>query len=70
MARVRTNIEIEDTYVRKIMDRFGVKTKTEVVDMALRYMAGKPMTREEALDMRGAGAIGEVPADTPPRALR
>ena len=35
-SRVRTNIEIEDTYVRAIMDRFGVHTKTDAVDLALR----------------------------------
>ncbi|HLN17235.1 MAG TPA: type II toxin-antitoxin system VapB family antitoxin [Acidimicrobiales bacterium] len=66
MSRVRTNIEIEDTYVRTIMDRYGVHTKTEAVDLALRHLAGQPMTREEALAMRGARAIGEVPADAGP----
>jgi Arc/MetJ family transcription regulator len=66
MGRVRTNIEIEDTYVRAIMDRFGVHTKTEAVDLALRHLAGQPMTRAEALAMRGARAIDEVPEDTGP----
>lgn len=68
MARVRTNIEIEDVHVRAIMDRFGVRTKTEAVELALRHLAGQPMTREEALDMRGARAMGEPPADLSPRA--
>jgi len=67
MARVRTNIEIEDAYVTAIMDRFGVRTKTEAVDLALRHLAGLPMTREEALAMRGAHAMGEVVADAGPR---
>jgi Arc/MetJ family transcription regulator len=65
--RVRTNIEIEDTYVRAIMDRYGIHTKTEAVDLALRHLAGQPMTRDEALAMEGAHAIDEPPADTPPR---
>ena len=65
MARSRTNIEIEDTYLRVIMDRYGVRTKTEAVELALRHMAGQPMTREEALAMRGAHAIIEPPADDP-----
>jgi Arc/MetJ family transcription regulator len=56
MSKVRTNIEIEDTYLRAIMDRFGVHTKTEAVDLALRHLAGQPMSREEALAMRGADA--------------
>ncbi len=68
MARVRTNIEIEDAYVHAIMDRYGVRTKTDAVELALRHLAGQPMTREEALAMRGAGAIGAIPADTAPRA--
>jgi Arc/MetJ family transcription regulator len=67
MARSRTNIEIEDAYVEAIMDRYGVRTKTEAVDLALRHLAGQPMTREEALAMRGAGAIDEIPADPDPR---
>lgn len=66
MAKVRTNIEIEDSYVRAIMDRFGVHTKTEAVDLALRHLAGQPMSRDEALAMRGARAIDEVPPDVAP----
>jgi Arc/MetJ family transcription regulator len=66
MAKARTNIEIDDGYVRTIMDRYGVRTKTDAVDLALRHLAGQPMTREEALAMRGAHAILEPPADTPP----
>lgn len=68
MAMVRTNIEIEDDYVRAIMDRYGVHTKTAAVDLALRHLAGQPMAREEALAMRGAHAIVQPPADAPPRA--
>jgi Arc/MetJ family transcription regulator len=66
MSRVRTNIEIDEGYVRAIMDRYGVHTKTAAVDLALRQLAGQPMTRDEALGMRGAHAIGEPPADVPP----
>jgi Arc/MetJ family transcription regulator len=67
MARVRTNIEIEDDDVRVIMDRFGVHTKTEAVALALRHLAGQPMTREQALALRGARAIGYLPGDIGPR---
>jgi Arc/MetJ family transcription regulator len=69
MSTVRTNIEIEDEYVQAIMRRYGLRTKTAAVDLALRRLAGQPMTREEALAMEGAHAIGEVPADVPPRSL-
>lgn len=67
MSKTRTNIELEATYVAAIMDRYGVRTKTEAVDLALRHLAGQPMSREEALAMRGARAIDEVPTDERPR---
>lgn len=67
MARLRANIEIEDVYLQTIMDRYGVRTKAEAVDLALRHLAGQPMTREEAVAMRGAHALDEPPADVQPR---
>jgi Arc/MetJ family transcription regulator len=67
MSRVRTNIEIEDVYLRAVMERYGLRTKTEAVELALRHLAGQPMTREEALSMRGAHAIGDLPNDAAPR---
>ncbi len=70
MSRVRTNIEIEDTYLQAVMDRYGLHTKTEAVDLALRHLAGQPMSREEALAMRGVRAIGKLPADTGPVRVR
>ena len=69
MARVRTNIEIEDDYVQAIIYRYHLRTKTEAVDLALRKLAGEPMTLEEALAMEGSRSIGEVPPDQPPRGL-
>lgn len=48
------------------MGRYGVHTKTAAVDLALRHLAGQPMTREEALAMRGTRAIDEVPDDIGP----
>ena len=69
MSRIRTNIEIEDTYLQAIMDRYRVRTKTEAVELALRHLAGQPMTREEALAMQGAQALLRVPEDAPPRPI-
>ena len=66
MSRTRTNIEIEDTYVQAIMQRYGVRTKTDAVDLALRRLAVIPMTKAEILEMRGANAIGEIPPDSAP----
>jgi len=67
MVRTRTNIELNDDDVQTIMDRYGLRTKTEAVALALRHVAGQAMTRDEALAMRGANAIVGVPPDTEPR---
>jgi Arc/MetJ family transcription regulator len=48
------------------MERYGMHTKTEAVDLALRHLAGQPTTHEEALAMEGAHAIGEIPRDSRP----
>jgi Arc/MetJ family transcription regulator len=67
MSRTRTNIELDDEHVAMIMDRFAIHTKTEAVALALRHLAGQPMSREEAVAMRGAHALEALPADTAPR---
>jgi Arc/MetJ family transcription regulator len=68
MTRTRTNIEIDDDDVQAVMDRYDLRTKTDAVALALRHLAGQPMSREEALAMRGTHSIGEVPADYGPDA--
>ncbi|GAC1320537.1 MAG: hypothetical protein NVSMB25_13040 [Thermoleophilaceae bacterium] len=65
MGKVRTNIEIDQADVETIMDRHGLRTKTAAVELALRHLAGQPMTREEARAMRGARAISEPPPEVP-----
>ncbi|MBA3278187.1 MAG: type II toxin-antitoxin system VapB family antitoxin [Geodermatophilaceae bacterium] len=67
MGRLRTNIEIEDVYLQTIMTRYGLRTKPEAVELALRHVAGQPMSREEALGMRGSHALDEPPGDSTPR---
>jgi Arc/MetJ family transcription regulator len=62
----RTNLYINDELLKLVIRRYNLRTKTEAVDMALRHLAGKPMTTSEALAMRGARAIGDVPSDQPP----
>jgi Arc/MetJ family transcription regulator len=66
MTRQRTNIELESDDLETIMSRYGLHTKTEAVSLALRHLAGQPMSLDEALAMRGSNAIDEVPADVPP----
>lgn len=66
MARVRTNIELDEDHLRVVMDRYHLRTKTEAVDLALRSLAGRVATQEEVQQMRGAHAIAEIPPDTGP----
>ena len=67
MGRTRTNIELDDTNLRTVMERYGLSTKTEAVDLALRHLAGQPMTRDGVLAMEGAHVIDVAPPDRPPR---
>lgn len=66
MTRTRTNIELDDADLAAVMRRYRLRTKSEAVALALRRLAGEPMTRDEAVAMRGARAIGDIPADQPP----
>ncbi len=67
MGMSRTNIEIDDDDVQAVIDRYGLSTKKEAVALALRRLAGEPMTLAEAEAMRGAHALAEVPSDRAPR---
>lgn len=62
----RTNLIINDRLLDIVMRRYGLRTKTDAVDLALRHLAGRPMTTEEALAMRGAHAISDIPRDQAP----
>lgn len=66
MPRTRTNIEIDDSPLEAVMRRYALRTKTEAVDLALRHLAGQPMTRDEALAMRGARVLGDLADDSAP----
>ena len=56
----RTNIELDDTLVEMAMRRYGLKTKREVVQLALERLVGGVMTKEQALAMRGSGWEGDL----------
>ena len=51
----RTNVDIDDELVGRVMRRHGLRTKREAVDFALRSVDIVPMTRDEALAMEGTG---------------
>ncbi len=56
----RTNIEIDGDLVSEAMRRYGLHSKRAAVDLALRRLVGESMSREEALEMEGAGWEGDL----------
>jgi Arc/MetJ family transcription regulator len=56
----RTNIDLDDDLVDEVMRRFGVATKKEAVDLALRRLVGTPLNREFLLGLEGVGWDGDL----------
>ena len=56
----RTNIELDDALIAEVMRRYGVPTKREAVDLALRRLVGLPLTREFLQNLKGVGWGGEL----------
>jgi Arc/MetJ family transcription regulator len=60
----RTNIDIDDELIEKVMERFRLQTKRAAVDFALRRtlhpLADRVATREEILAMQGMGWGGDL----------
>jgi Arc/MetJ family transcription regulator len=56
----RTNIELNDDLVAEVMRRFGVTTKKDAVDLALRRLVGTPLTTEFLLSLEGLGWEGDL----------
>lgn len=57
---MRTNIEIDDELIARVMRMYRLRTKREAVDFALRRLVDEPMTKEEALAMQGSGWGGDL----------
>lgn len=58
----RTNIDIDEELCEQVMRRYQLKTKREAVNLALRRLAGEPLTVEEARELRGSGWDGDLEA--------
>ena len=58
----RTNIDIDDELCFQVMKRYRLKTKREAVNLALRRLAGEPLTVDEARELRGSGWDGDLDA--------
>ena len=56
----RTNIDINDDLIARVMRRFNLPSKRAAVDLALRRLLGEPMTRDEILALQGVGWRGDL----------
>lgn len=57
---MRTNIEIDEELVTRVMRLYGLTSKRAAVDLALRRLVGAPLTRDEALALEGSGWEGDL----------
>ena len=60
VRRVRTNIEIDDRLSEAALLRYGLRTKREAVDLALRRLVGEPLAAGEILGLEGSGWEGDL----------
>ena len=56
---VRTNVVIDEPLVRKVMEIYGLRTKREAIDFALRRVAGEH-DRKRMLELQGIGWEGDL----------
>lgn len=57
---MRTNIEIDDVLMAEAMATFGVKTKREAVEMALKQVVLARRQLEAIYELRGIGWEGDL----------
>lgn len=60
MHMARTNLNIDDNACAEVMRRYGLRTKREAVNLALRTLASEPLGLEEARRLRGSGWQGDL----------
>jgi Arc/MetJ family transcription regulator len=56
----RTNIDIDEDACRVVMERYQLSTKRDAVNLALRTLAGEPLSIEKARSLRGSGWEGDL----------
>ena len=56
----RTNIEVDGALIERAMRIYGLRTKREAVDLALRRLVGEPLSLEDARAMEGTGWDGDL----------
>ncbi|MGQ0719645.1 MAG: type II toxin-antitoxin system VapB family antitoxin [Pseudonocardiales bacterium] len=56
----RTNIDIDDELIGEAMRRYGLKTKKDAVDLALRRLVGPRLSPEFLASLEGIGWEGDL----------
>jgi len=59
---IRTNLVIDEVLIRRVMDAYGIKTKREAVDFALRRTVGEDDPWGGMLALEGTGWEGDLDA--------
>ncbi len=59
---MRTNIVVDDDLLEEVRLGFGVKTKREAIDRALRAAARKQRQLRAWDELRGSGWVGDLEA--------
>lgn len=62
MCMGRTNIDLNDDLIEVAMRRYGLRTKKDVVDLALRRLVGPPLDPALVDRLEGAGWDGDLNA--------
>ena len=55
----RTNVVVDDELIERVMQLYGLRTKREAIDFALRRLVGR-YTQKDMLDMKGTGWDGDL----------
>ena len=56
----RTNIDLDDELVGEVMRRYGLRSKREAVDLALRRLVGPRLSPEFLAGLEGIGWEGDL----------
>ena len=57
----RTNVVVDDELIERVMQLYGLRTKREAIDLALRRLVS-PYTPRDVLDLEGIGWEGDLDA--------
>lgn len=60
IERVRVELELRESLLDRVQARYHLPSRRAAVEFALRRAAIQPMSREEVLEMEGAGWDGDL----------